>query len=320
MARPGGTAVEAVRTWVNQVVLHHGLCPWAQLAQQADVITYLSCEATTPSAVGSVVRSEARRLARRRVPWATSLVVCPRVLSWRDDFHAFDAWVARSNHLDDLEDLVSLVAFHPRFARWHTLASSVTPGAQVCSHYEEVDGEKSRKALPAIVESMDPKEVGVRRIGLRFLDDGVLQWVPSDWLTPAWKTAELLVDNQMHQAPFPTVHLIRRKDLASVKSSTGGYEVVASLQARNSQYLQKLRSDDCMTEKEVSWSEQKKPFKYVVSCIIMQRNGAGLHTATSCFWDAGNDGVYTYVWPREKSKDVVNKSMYCIVTVFGLEF
>eukprot|EP00913_Durusdinium_trenchii_P013583 g12753.t1 len=67
-------------------------------------------------------------------------------------------------------------------------------------------------------------------------------------------------------------------------------------------------------------NEQKKPFKYVVSCIIMQRNGAGLHTSTSCYWDAGNDGVYTYVWPREKSKDVVNKSMYCIVTVFGLEF
>jgi len=67
-------------------------------------------------------------------------------------------------------------------------------------------------------------------------------------------------------------------------------------------------------------NDSKKPFKYVVSCLIMQRNGAGVHTATSCFWDAGNDGVFTYVWPREKSKDVVNKSMYCIVTVFGLEF
>ena len=51
---------------------------------------------------------------------------------------------------------------------------------------QEMDGEKSKKALPAIVESMDPKKVGVRRIGLRFLDDGVLQWVPADWLTPAW--------------------------------------------------------------------------------------------------------------------------------------
>ena len=27
-----------------------------------------------------------------------------------------------------------------------------------------------------------------------------------------------------------------------------------------------------------------------------------------------------YVWPKEKSKDVVNKTMWAIVTVFGLEF
>mmetsp|Transcript_1973 Transcript_1973/g.4020 ORF Transcript_1973/g.4020 Transcript_1973/m.4020 type:complete len:123 (+) Transcript_1973:103-471(+) len=67
-------------------------------------------------------------------------------------------------------------------------------------------------------------------------------------------------------------------------------------------------------------SDSKKPLKYVVTCMIMQRNGAGVHTATSCWWDAGNDGQVTYVWPREKSKDVVNKSMWCIVTVFGLEF
>mmetsp|Transcript_2225 Transcript_2225/g.4973 ORF Transcript_2225/g.4973 Transcript_2225/m.4973 type:complete len:123 (-) Transcript_2225:85-453(-) len=67
-------------------------------------------------------------------------------------------------------------------------------------------------------------------------------------------------------------------------------------------------------------NDTKKPFKYVVTCMIMQRNGAGIHSATSCWWDAGNDGQLTYVWPREKSKDVVNKSMWCIVTVFGLEF
>jgi len=54
--------------------------------------------------------------------------------------------------------------------------------------------------------------------------------------------------------------------------------------------------------------------------VIQQRNGAGLHSSTSCYWDAGNDGVHTYVWPKEKSKDAVNKTMWCIVTVFALEF
>ena len=53
-----------------------------------------------------------------------------------------------------------------------------------------------------------------------------------------------------------------------------------------------------------------KPFKYVVTAVIMQKNGAGLHTATSCFWDNTTDGSATLRWE--------NKSMYCIVTVFGL--
>jgi dynein light chain Tctex-type 1 len=36
-----------------------------------------------------------------------------------------------------------------------------------------------------------------------------------------------------------------------------------------------------------------KPFKYIVSCVIMQKNGAGLHTASSCFWDNTTDGSCT---------------------------
>ena len=30
----------------------------------------------------------------------------------------------------------------------------------------------------------------------------------------------------------------------------------------------------------------------VVTCVIMQKNGAGLHTASSCFWDNSTDGQY----------------------------
>ncbi|XP_064404985.1 dynein light chain Tctex-type 1-like [Halichondria panicea] len=53
-----------------------------------------------------------------------------------------------------------------------------------------------------------------------------------------------------------------------------------------------------------------KPFKYIVTSVIMQKNGAGLHTASSCYWDNSTDGSCTIRWE--------NKSMYCIVTVFGL--
>lgn len=53
-----------------------------------------------------------------------------------------------------------------------------------------------------------------------------------------------------------------------------------------------------------------RPFKYIVTAVIMQKNGAGLHTASSCFWDNGTDGSCTLRWE--------NKTMYCIVSVFGL--
>eukprot|EP00696_Hemimastix_kukwesjijk_P019762 gnl/Hemi2/9129_TR3170_c0_g1_i1.p1 gnl/Hemi2/9129_TR3170_c0_g1~~gnl/Hemi2/9129_TR3170_c0_g1_i1.p1 ORF type:complete len:114 (+),score=36.73 gnl/Hemi2/9129_TR3170_c0_g1_i1:56-397(+) len=57
-------------------------------------------------------------------------------------------------------------------------------------------------------------------------------------------------------------------------------------------------------------TQLNKPFKYVVTCMILQRNGAGLHTASSCYWDNAVDGAATFKWE--------NKSMYCIVTVYGL--
>mmetsp|Transcript_42366 Transcript_42366/g.103820 ORF Transcript_42366/g.103820 Transcript_42366/m.103820 type:complete len:112 (-) Transcript_42366:521-856(-) len=53
-----------------------------------------------------------------------------------------------------------------------------------------------------------------------------------------------------------------------------------------------------------------KPFKYVITTVIMQRNGAGLHTASSCFWDNANDGSCTFRYEE--------KTMYCVCTCFAL--
>uniref|UniRef100_A0AAQ5ZN12 Dynein light chain Tctex-type 3 n=1 Tax=Amphiprion ocellaris TaxID=80972 RepID=A0AAQ5ZN12_AMPOC len=32
-----------------------------------------------------------------------------------------------------------------------------------------------------------------------------------------------------------------------------------------------------------------KPYKYIVTCAVMQKTGAGLHTANSCYWDTAMD-------------------------------
>jgi dynein light chain Tctex-type 1 len=82
--------------------------------------------------------------------------------------------------------------------------------------------------------------------------------------------------------------------------------------------------------------EMNKPFKYLgmkyhviklqnhnvfnlASCAIMQKNGAGLHSAHSCFWDRTNDNTVVVKWPNEKRKDP-NARVICIVTIFGVAF
>lgn len=53
-----------------------------------------------------------------------------------------------------------------------------------------------------------------------------------------------------------------------------------------------------------------RPFKYIITCIIMQKTGAGLNTSTSMHWDASKDGYCKVPWQ--------NSTMHCIVTVYGL--
>jgi len=53
-----------------------------------------------------------------------------------------------------------------------------------------------------------------------------------------------------------------------------------------------------------------KPFKYICTCVVMEKNGAGLHTAASCYWDNSTDGSRSVRWE--------NSSMYCIATTFGV--
>ncbi|KAI9188227.1 hypothetical protein H9P43_002618 [Blastocladiella emersonii ATCC 22665] len=53
-----------------------------------------------------------------------------------------------------------------------------------------------------------------------------------------------------------------------------------------------------------------KPYKYITTCLIMQKNGAGLHCANSCYWDVQSDGSATYKFE--------SKTMYVIVNVFGV--
>eukprot|EP00123_Amoebidium_parasiticum_P012534 comp21429_c0_seq1/m.29538 comp21429_c0_seq1/g.29538 ORF comp21429_c0_seq1/g.29538 comp21429_c0_seq1/m.29538 type:complete len:116 (-) comp21429_c0_seq1:554-901(-) len=53
-------------------------------------------------------------------------------------------------------------------------------------------------------------------------------------------------------------------------------------------------------------------YKLIVTCTIAQKSGGGLHSTTASHWDGSTDGMCTVRWE--------NKSMVCIVNVFGLAY
>jgi dynein light chain Tctex-type 1 len=52
-----------------------------------------------------------------------------------------------------------------------------------------------------------------------------------------------------------------------------------------------------------------RPYKYAITVIVMQKNGAGLVSAASTYWDTRKDGLCKVVWE--------NGTMHCVVTVYG---
>ncbi len=60
-----------------------------------------------------------------------------------------------------------------------------------------------------------------------------------------------------------------------------------------------------------SLAEMKKPFKYVVTCIIMQRNGAGMSSAYSSYGDNMRDSLYSVPCETEH--------LHCITTVYWVK-
>ena len=99
-------------------------------------------------------------------------------------------------------------------------------------------------------------------------------------------------------------------------------------------------------------AEMKKPFKYIVTAIVMQKTGAGLHSAFTAYWDNSADGmsldrIVRRGWKRCRLSVVFpeymlscnqlpfvialhlsagicsvpyeNDSVHCITTVYGLK-
>ena len=88
---------------------------------------------------------------------------------------------------------------------------------------------------------------------------------------------------------------------------------------KNQEYDQKQVPqwiDDICANSMEELVKLQKPYKYAISVVLQQKNGAGLHSSYSSLSDHLNDGLVSCRWPSEKAKDG-SKSIACIVSVFG---
>lgn len=84
-----------------------------------------------------------------------------------------------------------------------------------------------------------------------------------------------------------------RPDLSNEEIKARGSKIVDSVMSE----LRAEGGDEC-------------DYKYVISCTVMPKNGAGLHSAASCYWDNRTDGGTTVRWE--------NRFVTCVVNVFVL--
>ena len=98
-------------------------------------------------------------------------------------------------------------------------------------------------------------------------------------------------------------------------------------------YLNKKDKKFCDTQARI-WSDEicgeaikalrglKKPFKYCVSCVLVEKNGTGLNSSATCYWDTKNDGISTIQWPSRlhTTKQIENDTVNAVVTVYAIKF
>lgn len=238
----------ALQSWTSDFVVKNGLCPWAALSLSRGLVRFLTAPAETPVDAARFVCAEAVRLSDSRAELATTLVACPHVPTFHS-FPVFERWASsQARRLRAHQVKVSLVVFHPEFQRWGGQLLRV--GQTVRAHFERSGGGRSETTEVAEVFETDEAKVGVRRVGVRFLEDGAEQWVPIEWICSAPSSRNLtrsseedgdnfLPDNKMHRTGIPTVHLIRAEDLKRVREGEGGYERVQEVLLRNAR---KMRS------------------------------------------------------------------------------
>ncbi|CAE7609716.1 unnamed protein product [Symbiodinium natans] len=198
----------AVRKWLEDVVIGFGFCPWAAPAD----IRVVTSKSSTANEVLADLAEEAEELWQPGSAGSkTTLVVCPNVKAWNQDFrhfHAFYTW-----HLDGgfamAEPMgVKVVPFHPTFA----LAR--TPPKNGDTIYVPGPDGQNAKAL-VMDQDVGKDEAGEFCMAVQFEtgEQGLIRHACVMAKASEDCTDQDLSDNFTSRAPRPVLHLLRIPDL-----------------------------------------------------------------------------------------------------------
>jgi len=233
-----------IRKWTEKVPIGMNLCPWAKLSHLQGRIRYVTCHDRIPHEASTVVWEEIDKLLETPLPaWSTTLVVCPYVESWTNDFAVFERFVKEFGKKEEPYSTtlpigsmpsvdfraVTLVPFHPQFLRWRGLPETISVDSNIFCHRGLVGFSKSPGVYPATVVDLMPSGFGRRRIKVRFHGDpkpnqkkmasSCEQCIPVDWVQLSQSEVDerpVLSDNSMHRTPYPVIHILRNEDLKSL--------------------------------------------------------------------------------------------------------
>jgi uncharacterized protein len=113
---PAALAIAETRAWVRRAVIGLNLCPFARAVDAKDQIRYVFSEATDAESLLATLVVELQRLADTDPAVVdTTMLIHPRVLTDFEDFNDFLELADAAVEDLDLDGVLQVASFHPRF-------------------------------------------------------------------------------------------------------------------------------------------------------------------------------------------------------------
>ncbi|MCK9685247.1 DUF1415 domain-containing protein [Scleromatobacter humisilvae] len=124
---PAALAIAETRAWVRRAVIGLNLCPFARAVDVKDQIRYVFSDATDAETLLATLVVELQRLADTDPAVVdTTMVIHPRVFADFEDFNDFLELADAAVEDLDLDGVLQVASFHPRFQFADTEPDDIT--------------------------------------------------------------------------------------------------------------------------------------------------------------------------------------------------